>query len=548
MNSPASSLSALLAEFPHRRVLVIGDVILDHYVHGSVSRTSPEAPVPILTVEEEEWLPGGAANVAKNIVTLGAKADLIGLTGVDDHAKVLQASLEKLPGLRTFLIGERKRPTIVKTRCVAQGQQMLRLDREIITPADDATCEKALKMIHARLKGCSGVILSDYGKGFLRPDLIEQIVKDVTARGLRVLVDPKGRDYARYRGISLLTPNQKEAAEATGIAITDDAAAERAAKELQKIVRAEAVVITRGAHGVSVFPKGAAAEHIPARAREVFDVTGAGDTFLSVLGLALFSGAKWGDAARLGNLAAGIVVGLAGVACVSPEALRAACDSTQSPQTKIVSAAELEQRCRSLRHNRRRVVFTNGFFDLLHHAHIRLLEEARAMGDCLIVALNSDDSTRRLKGAPRPILRERERAEMLAAFPFVDFVTVFSEDTPEPLLERLKPDLLVKGAPADGAEPEVVGREIVEGYGGKIKLVRLASDTSITSLITSISGLGVPPKAPAARHSSRRKTPPDGRVDSKKVSSQRALGEDDQATDALPAAKRKSAPVRKKKS
>jgi D-beta-D-heptose 7-phosphate kinase/D-beta-D-heptose 1-phosphate adenosyltransferase len=478
-----ASLARFLDQFSRQRILVIGDVILDHYVRGSVSRTSPEAPVPILAVEDEEWLPGGAANVASNLVTLGARVDLYGLIGDDEAGARLRTIFRETSRLQATLFTEPGRPTILKTRAVAQGQQMLRLDRERITPVLPTTAQRALAALAKGLAAgrWSGIILSDYGKGFLEPFFLQQIIAAGHAAGVPIFVDPKGSDYARYRGVTVLTPNQKEASEASGIAIRDDATAAGAARRLQATVRAEAVVITRGAGGVSVFPRRGKPVHMPARAREVFDVTGAGDTFLSVLALARFSGAGWAEAAELGNLAAGIVVGMVGVATVSPEALRNAVE-TEGGETrrKVLTMTELEQVCRSLRSHGSKVVLTNGYFDLLHHGHIHLLREARGLGDALIVALNSDASTRRHKGEPRPILPYRERSEMLAAFPFVDYVVEFDEDTPEQLLQRLRPDVLVKGGPPG---TDVVGRSIVEAYGGNIRLIAPEQDYSITSIL-----------------------------------------------------------------
>lgn len=479
-------LTDIIDRFARQRVLVLGDVILDHYVRGSVSRTSPEAPVPILNVEEEEWLPGGAANVARNLVALGARVELMGLVGTDEPGRILRDRLAACPGLVPHLVEDPARPTILKTRCVAQGQQMLRLDRETVVPAGPALRAEAFSRAEALLAQVDGVILSDYGKGFLHPELIAQVIAAATRRGVRVLVDPKGRDYARYRGASVLTPNQKEAAEASGIAIADNDSAAQAAAVLQRTVEGEAVVITRGASGVSVFPASGAPHHLPARAREVFDVTGAGDTFISAMGLALFSGGTLPEAAELGNLGGGFVVGLAGVATISADELRhlATDGGGTGRRRKLLRADELEAVCRSHRQHGSRVVFTNGFFDLLHYGHIHLLEEARGMGDCLIVALNSDEATRRLKGEPRPILTADERAAILAALPFVDYLTIFEDDTPEALLRQLRPDILVKGHTADSGEgPAAVGQEIVQAYGGQVRFVDVAGHTSISALV-----------------------------------------------------------------
>lgn len=473
-----------LDHFRDQRVLVIGDVILDHYVRGSVSRTSPEAPVPILAVQGEEWLPGGAANVAKNITALGARAELVGVVGDDDAYRRLREIFHRDAWLKPHLLVESKRITTLKTRCVAQGQQMLRFDHENTRPISEKTRADAIRRVGKLLGQCTGVILSDYGKGFLQPELIGEIIREARDRGLKVLVDPKGRDYRRYAGATVLTPNQKEAAEASGIAIEDVDSLAAAAKVLQKTVKGDAIVITRGAAGVSAFPKRGGPSHLPARAREVFDVTGAGDTMIATLGLALFAGAKLDEAAQLGNLAAGIVVGRAGVASVSVDSLRVVCQEgdEESGRRKLVTAAELEQICRSLHQNDRKIVFTNGFFDLLHHGHVRLLSEARKMGDCLIVAINSDASTRRLKGKPRPILKENERVDLLASLPSVDYLTIFEGNTPEELLRRINPDILVKGG-VGASKQHVIGSDYVEGYGGEVRLVNFKDEPRISTIL-----------------------------------------------------------------
>jgi len=477
-------LDTYLDRFRDQRVLVVGDIILDHYIQGDVSRTSPEAPVPVLAVEREEWLPGGAANVAKNLTALGARADLVGLVGSDDAARKLKELLKADKLLRPRLVTERGRPTTLKTRCVSQGQQMLRFDHEVAGPVAITTEQAALERIEGCLEQCSGVIISDYGKGFLQPKFLQAVIGLVTARGLKVLVDPKGRDYTRYRGASLVTPNQKEASESTGVAIIDMKSVEEAARKLHRTIRGEAIVITRGGAGLSVFPRRGKPSHIPARAREVYDVTGAGDTVIASLGLGIFSGASFAEAGAIGNLAAGIVVGRAGVASVSLDTLRVACEEEEDhPRRKLVSAAELEQICRSLRQNGRKVIFTNGFFDVLHPGHVRLLSEARKLGHSLIVAVNSDASTRRLKGEPRPILKIGERVDIIAALPSVDYVTIFDGDTPEDLLARLRPDVLVKGGGVGAKKKDVVGAPFVESYGGEVRLIELKDMPRISTIL-----------------------------------------------------------------
>ncbi|MEO8377838.1 MAG: bifunctional ADP-heptose synthase, partial [Candidatus Sumerlaeota bacterium] len=317
-------LTDYISKFRGRRILVIGDVIADHYIRGRVTRLSPEAPVPILQVEEDQWLPGGAANVAKNITALGARADLVGIIGDDEAGVRVSAMLAEDKLLRPHMMVEKKMPTILKTRCIAQGQQMLRLDREVVGSPSAATLRAAETCITKLMKSCDGVILSDYGKGFLEPDFIQRLIAMAGKNDVRVFVDPKGHDYMRYRGATALTPNQGEAALASKIPIVDDESLNKAAKVLRKQIACDILVITRGAQGVSVFPRSGKSILLPAKAREVFDVTGAGDTFISVFALGLTAGASPADAAALGNFAGGVVVARHGVATVTQDELRAA--------------------------------------------------------------------------------------------------------------------------------------------------------------------------------------------------------------------------------
>lgn len=477
------SLPSLIPCFSERRVLVLGDLILDHYVRGSVSRTSPEAPVPILNVEDEEYLLGGAANVAANLVSLGARVELAGLLGKDEAADVFFHVLEDQQGISPLIVQDPSRPTILKTRCVAQGQQMLRLDRERAHPMQLEIELAMLQEVLPLVEQCDGVVFSDYGKGFLTASFMAAVIKHAHKKGKAALVDPKGRDYARYRGATLITPNQKEASDASGLAIEDNESCAQAAAALQEMVQGEAIVITRGPGGVSVFPREGPPSHLPARAREVYDVTGAGDSFIATLALGLFSGGTLEQAAELGNLAGGFVVGRAGVATVTQRDLEETLDASgATPPRKQRTVGELEQICRSLRQNGSTVVFTNGFFDLLHYGHVRLLEEARGMGNALVVAINSDESTRRLKGPPRPVLSAEERARILGALPFVDYVVIFDDDTPERLLEQLRPDVLVKGTLPGDAHPHAVGQEIVRAHGGNVRFVEIEGNTISTLL------------------------------------------------------------------
>ncbi len=466
-----SSLAEIIEQFAGRRVLVVGDAILDHYVIGDVSRTSPEAPVPILAVAGEQWLPGGAANVARNIASLGAKVTFVSACGADESGDRLLSLLAETLAIKPVFQRGRDRPTTLKTRCVAQGQQMLRLDREVAGPLPSATAEKLAKSVEREMKRSDGVILSDYGKGILTPALIARIVSVARNQGIEVIVDPKGSNYRQYKGVTLITPNRREAEQASGVMIHDDTSTGDAARTLQKQIGGKAIIITLGAHGVAVFPQRGKPLRISARAREVFDVTGAGDTFIATLALARFSGATFSRAAELGNAAAGIVVGRSGVATITGDELKREVLGDIASR-KLLSLQELVEVRNSLALAGRSLVFTNGCFDILNVRHIRLLEQARALGDVLLVALNSDESVRKIKGEPRPLLSAMERVDLISSLPYVDYVTVFEGNTPNDLLRKLKPDFLVKG---DISE-EVVGREIVEGYGGAVKLIEAGLD------------------------------------------------------------------------
>jgi D-beta-D-heptose 7-phosphate kinase/D-beta-D-heptose 1-phosphate adenosyltransferase len=463
-----SSHSETIAAFTRQRILVIGDSILDHYVIGDVRRTSPEAPVVVLNVQKDEYLPGGAANVARNIASQGARVVFASICGDDEAGVRLRGLIARDPLIELDFQIDPTRPTSLKTRCVAQGQQMLRLDREDPGAPPAAVEKRLVASIKRHIRSVDGIVLSDYAKGTLTPGVLEAVRSLAEKHGREVIVDPKGSDYSRYRGMTLITPNKKEAQEATGLALDSDASIREAARVLQNTIKGKAICITLSAGGVGMFPQRGEPAFLPASAREVYDVTGAGDTFISVLALARFAGAGFVQAAELGNLAAGIVVGRAGVATVSREELLREVAGDVSLR-KHVSVRELVEVRRSLARSGRRVVFTNGCFDLINVRHIRLLEQARALGHVLVVALNSDDSVRRLKGEPRPLLSARERVELLSALNYVDYVTVFEGDTPEELLELLRPDVLVKGTNVES----VVGREIVERTGGRVVLLDL---------------------------------------------------------------------------
>jgi len=483
------SLEALAAagfkQIAGKSVLIIGDLILDHYLWGSVERTTPEAPVPIVRHERDNWALGGAANVAHNVAALGGRPRLVGVVGRDADGERLRACLRDAGIPTGGIVTDSGRPTTVKTRIMSMGQQLLRMDREETSPLCAALVHKVIVAARALVPKSRAVILSDYGKGALPPQVISAVVEAARRAGVPVLADPKGQNYDKYRGVDVLTPNQKEAAVASGTSIgsTDDL--ERAGRVLIRRCGLKALVVTRGPEGIAVMRPRRALFQAPARAREVFDVTGAGDTSIATLGLGLAAGLGIEDAAVLANHAGGVVVGKLGVATVSPAELKAALDGGASTN-KIRTVDELKILTASQQTRGRKVVFTNGCFDLLHPGHIRFLHEARRQGDLLVVGLNSDRSVRALKGQGRPILPEDERAAILSALEAVDYVVLFDELTPESLLRELRPDVLVKGR--NIPEDQIVGRKIVESYGGRVCRLPILHTSSVSDLVDSILG------------------------------------------------------------
>ncbi len=468
-----------------KSVLIVGDLILDHYLWGDVERTTPEAPVPIVRHERDSWGLGGAANVAQNVAALGGKALPVGVVGGDEEGERLKSKLRAAGISAGGAIKVPGRPTTLKTRVMSMGQQLLRIDREDVSPLPPEIVDKLIAAIRRSAKRCGAMLLSDYAKGVLGPKVIAAAIQAGRDRGIPVLVDPKGHDYLKYRGADLLTPNLREASLAVGAPITDEEELRRAGRKLIKLCGLKALTITLGPEGMAVIRPRGKVIRIPARAREVFDVTGAGDTSIATLTLGLAAGLGLDDAATLANHAGGIVVGKLGVATVSPVELKTALAGGDVPH-KIRSIEELKGILANQQTNGRKVVFTNGCFDLLHPGHIQFLHEARRLGDMLVVGLNTDRSVRALEGPRRPILPQNERAAILSALEVVDYIVFFNDLTPEPLLRELRPDVLVKGRniPRD----KVVGRNIVESYGGKVRRLPIMRSSSVADLVDSIVG------------------------------------------------------------
>ena len=478
-------IDAFLSRAAGLRVLVVGDLMLDEYLWGRTERISPEAPVQVVEIERDELRLGGAGNVLNNLVVLGCQVEMASVLGDDGDGRLLHGMLVA-EGIGTggvfFAPG---RTTSRKTRVLASHQQMLRIDRESRAPLATEQEETLLHYLRGALDAFSVILVSDYLKGVLSERVLEALCEQGRARGIPVVIDPKGRDFAKYRGATALTPNRREAQTAAGIDIVDEASLLAAGEKLRRQLDLETLVLTRSEEGMSLFRRNGRHLHLPTEAREVFDVSGAGDTVLAFLGAGLGCGLDIGAAARLANLAAGIVVGKLGTSTVSPDELRhAALLQSSDGGMKIRSRESLASLLATARRQGRKVVFTNGCFDLLHVGHVRYLQRARQLGDLLVLGLNSDASIRRLKGPQRPLIGEEERAHILAALDCIDFVTIFDEDTPLELLELLRPDILVKGG--DYIPERVVGRELVESYGGRVELIPFVDGKSTTGIIEKI--------------------------------------------------------------
>jgi D-beta-D-heptose 7-phosphate kinase/D-beta-D-heptose 1-phosphate adenosyltransferase len=467
-----------------KRLLVVGDVMLDKYIWGDVGRISPEAPVPVVLATHQSQQPGGAANVAMNLSRLGAQAEIIGFTGGDEDERLLAEGLRANGILPEFVVSQGF-PTITKQRILGGRQQMLRLDSERLGARSEDDYERLVKRVLAHLPGCDAVVLSDYAKGVLTPEVCQTIIQ--AARGLRipVLVDPKSADFTRYRGATTICPNLGELCVAVHLDGRDLKSLLDAAGALVTELGIEFLTATLGEKGIALVRPGKRFL-TPAVARQVFDVSGAGDTVIAVLALCLASGLRAETAVSVANIAAGIVVGKAGTVPVEKHELLAALapEIALHGEDKAVSREELVQRVALWKANGERVAFTNGCFDLLHIGHITVLEQARRFADRLIVAINSDASVRGLKGAGRPIVGERERARVLAALAAVDAVVVFGEATPLEVIVATRPDVIVKGGDYDAET--VVGASEVQTWGGQVKIVPLVEGFSTTRLIAKL--------------------------------------------------------------
>ena len=467
-------------------VLCVGDVMLDDFVYGDVTRISPEAPTPVLKVKHNAVEIGGAGNVARNIAALGARCIFIGLIGNDEAGQILHSALTKFGSIVPELVVDNTRQTTRKVRFVSEhhSTHLMRADWETEAPASAESQSAMIASAEAAMPNAGAVVLSDYAKGTLTPRVIRAIIEKARQLGKPVIVDPKGHDYRVYHGATLITPNSKELIAAVHRPVANEADVAAAAAELAHMVGSEAVLVTRSEEGMSLHVEGAAPIHVPAYPVKVRDVSGAGDTVAAVMAVLLAMKTPYEFAMRAANAAAAVVVGKRGTATVSLAELRSRIlpAASLAPEEKIVfDWSVLDERLGEWRQHGLRIGFTNGCFDLLHRGHIKLLAEARATCDRLVVGLNSDASTARLKGKGRPINPAEGRAEVLAALEAVDLVVVFEEDTPLELIKQVKPAVLVKGA--DYRIEEVVGREVVETAGGDIVLVDLVPGHSTTGLV-----------------------------------------------------------------
>lgn len=475
-----SALVPWVERFADLPIWVIGDLMLDDYLEGAVDRVSPEAPVQVVQVADSFVRLGGAGNVAAACTALGARPFLAGVLGRDPQGDQVLAECERQGINTSAVLCLDNRPTTRKLRVMARHQQILRLDWEERRAVEPGVAGDLLESLGAA-EAPAALLVSDYEKGLLTPETLEVILGRARSLAVPVVVDPKSPRIERYRGATVLTPNHKELEKAMGRRLAGASVAElvEAARSYLERTGAEALCLTLGPRGIVTLERDGTVDEVPATAHEVFDVTGAGDTVAAVLALSLGAGAALAEAVRLANAAAGVVVGKAGTAVVSPRELRLALEPRGA--SKVVPREEIEAHCEGWRRLGRRVVFTNGCFDLLHVGHLQLLRQAASHGDALVVGLNSDASVRRLKGEERPLVHETERAALLAALEGVDAVVIFEDDTPLRLIEAVRPDVLVKGA--DYAPEDVVGREEVEATGGRLVLVELLPDRSTSALV-----------------------------------------------------------------
>ncbi len=467
------------------KALVIGDLMLDEYLWGKAERISPEAPVQVVDVVREDVRLGGAGNVVNNLVALGCRVAVASVIGGDDNATQLLHAFTGLGVDTSGILEDPLRRTSKKTRVLASHQQIVRIDRETREPLRAEYEERLCAAITGLAATAQVILVSDYLKGVLTPPVLATIMAAGQRFAIPVVIDPKGNDYQKYAGATLLTPNRKEAEVASGVIIKDEQSLTEAAQRIIAQAQLTSLLITRSEEGMSLFEADGAVDHLPTVAREVYDVTGAGDTVLATLGLALACGISRCEAARVANVAAGIAVGKLGTSTVAPvEIINEVGRGHYDSEAKIKNLDVLAHLITEEKRRGKTVVFTNGCFDLLHVGHVKYLQKARSLGDLLVLGLNSDASIRRLKGENRPLIGQEERAHILAALDCIDYVVLFDEDTPLNLIETLLPQVLVKGGDYD--REGVVGHEVVEAAGGRVELVQFVDGKSTTNIIEQV--------------------------------------------------------------
>jgi len=464
-------------------VVCIGDIMLDRFIHGSVDRISPEAPIPVLKTAGETAMLGGAGNVLRGLRAIGAQTTLVCVIGRDEDGDTIAAQVADIAGPPQHVVRDPDRRTSVKCRYIAGSQQLLRTDAEDTHPLSQQIRTEIIDSIRASLENAGAAIVSDYGKGAITDETLAAVIESAKAKKIPVIIDPVGRDYRRYHGATLLTPNRKELFEATGLSVDSDADLVAAARHIIETCNVEQVLVTRGAEGMTLVNATDPAVTLPARAREVFDVSGAGDTVAAVMAAALATGATTIAAMELANAAAGVVVGKVGTATASRDEIleQLTLAAVRGRSAKIKTDADLQELVAQWRRQGLTIGFTNGCFDVVHPGHVSLLAQAAETCDRLIVALNTDASVQVLKGPNRPVQSETARARVIASLADVDAVVLFGDDTPMDLIRRIRPDALVKGA--DYTIETVVGSEFVQSYGGRIVLAQLEDGYSTTAAI-----------------------------------------------------------------
>ncbi len=476
---------SIRSQFPRIKIMVIGDLMLDRYLWGNVSRISPEAPVPVVNIHRTTSSLGGAGNVAMNLIALGCNIELIGVVGNDNEADELRQKVADLNIETSGLLSDPSRPTTVKTRIISDSQQMLRLDSEVSSFISEEIEQTLLKISCEKLDCVDIVILSDYAKGVLTDRFLSSFLDIATQKKIRVLVDPKRKDFKAYANACAVTPNRAESQIALGRSLATNLDFELAAKEFKNKYNFESVLLTRSEQGMTLLSNDII-YHFQTQAKQVFDISGAGDSVISVLSAGLAAGFTWPEATELANLGAGIAVQKVGTSPVTADELIQVLEQegVSSLNSKILGLDDLLRKIAAWRSEGKKIAFTNGCFDILHVGHVVYLDKTRGLADILVVGMNTDASVRRLKGPQRPLNVETDRSRVLAALEPVDAVILFEDDTPINLIMAIKPDILAKGA--DYREEDVVGAEFVRSYGGDIQLIALVEGRSTTEIFNRI--------------------------------------------------------------